>query len=93
LGFSAGWEIAAYSQTYRDTTVTSTFTGPVFGSLQVGFDSRTGPATIGPYLGLAIAEFLTEGVNPAATPTSTWVSDPGVHAWITLGLRVGYGPR
>jgi hypothetical protein len=93
LGFAAGWEFAAFSQTYRDATVTSTFTGPVFSSLQFGFDSRTGPTTIGPYLGLAVAEFVTEGVNPAATPASTWIPEPGVHAWLTLGLRVAYGPQ
>jgi hypothetical protein len=92
VAFGAGWEVAAFAQTYQNSTVTSTFTGPVYGDLQLGLDSRTGAAAIGPYFGFAIAEFLTEGINPAATPVPTSIPNPGVHTWITLGLRGSYGP-
>jgi hypothetical protein len=89
MGFGAGWEIAAFAQTSGPSTVTATFTGPVFGDVQIGFDSRTQPA-IGPYIGLTFAEFVTEGINPAAAPVSTWL-DPSLHVWFTLGLHGSYG--
>jgi hypothetical protein len=92
MGFGAGWEIGVFSRTYQGNTVTSTLTGPVIADLQFGFDSRVGMRAIGPYFGVAISEFLTDGVNPPAAPVQTWISDPGPHAWITLGLRGSYGP-
>jgi hypothetical protein len=92
MGFSAGWEIAAFSQTYQGSTVTSTLTGPVFADLQFGFESRIEKGRIGPYVSLAIGEFVTEGVNPSATPVQTWIPDPQLHTWITLGFRGTYQP-
>jgi hypothetical protein len=89
MGFGAGWEVAAFAQSAGGSTVTATFTGPVFGDLQIGFDSRTRPA-IGPYFGLTFAEFVTEGIHPAAAPVSTWL-DPSLHVWFTLGLHGSYG--
>jgi hypothetical protein len=86
-----GWEVAAFSQSNQGNTITSTLTGPILANAQIGFDLRQDPA-IGPYFGLAVAEFLTQGLNPAATHVSTWMPDPGVHTWITLGLRGSYGP-
>jgi hypothetical protein len=87
-----GWEVAAFSQSKQGNSVTSTLTGPVFADVQFGFDWRRGYRTFGPYFGLSVAEFLTRGVNPSAVPESTWMPDPGVHTWITLGLRGSYGP-
>jgi hypothetical protein len=89
--FGTGWEVAAFSETERSRTVTATFTGPVLADLQIGFDSKSQPA-IGPYFGLTIAEFLTEGINPAFAPVSTSIQDPGIHAWFTFGLHGSYGP-
>jgi len=90
VGFGAGWEVAAFAQSAGPNTVTATFTGPVFGDLQVGFDSRTQPA-IGPYFGLTVARFVTEGINPAAAPVSAWIQDPSLHVWFTLGLHGSFG--
>jgi len=92
VAFGAGWEVAAFSQSYRGAGVTSTLTGPVFADFQLGRDWGRGPVVIGPYLGLSLAEYVTEGVNPAVSPVSTWISDPSLHTWITLGLRGSYGP-
>jgi hypothetical protein len=88
----AGWEIASFAQTYQGHTVTATFTGPVFADLQLGYEWRCRSAALGPYFGFALAEFLTEGVNPAASPVSTWIPNPGPHTWVTIGLRGSYGP-
>ncbi len=90
MGFGAGWEVAAFAQTVGPSTVTATFTGPVFGDLQIGFDSRTQPA-IGPYFGLTFAEFVTEGINPAAVPVSATIHNSSLHVWFTLGLHGSFG--
>jgi hypothetical protein len=91
-GLGAGWEVAAFAQTSHDSTVTATLTGPVLADLQVGFDWQRGRRAVGPYFGVALAEFLTDGVNPSAAPVDTWIPHPGIHTWITLGLRGSYGP-
>jgi hypothetical protein len=91
LGLGVGWEIAAFSDSHQGNTITSTLTGPV-ADVELGLDFRSHGFAMGPYLGLSVAEFLTEGVNPAAAPVSTSISDPSIHAWITLGLRGSYGP-
>jgi hypothetical protein len=92
LGLGVGWEIAAFSDSHLGHTITSTLTGPVFADLELGLDFRRDALAIGPYIGVTLAEFVTEGVNPATAPVSTSISDPSIHAWVTLGLRGSYGP-
>jgi hypothetical protein len=92
LAFGAGWEVAAFSEGNAATTVTTTLTGPVLANFQLGLDVRNGLFDLGPYLGLAIGEFLSQGTNPSATPVSTWIPNPGVHGWLSLGVRGSYGP-
>lgn len=93
LGAGAGYEIASFAQSFQGSTVTATFTGPVLFDARIGFDTRGQPRgvwSLGPYFGVSWAEFVTEGVNPAAAPVS--LGSPSIHTWITLGLRGTYGP-
>jgi hypothetical protein len=92
LGAGVGWEVATFSQSRDGASVTRTFTGPVFANLDLGVDARRDLPAIGPYLGVAVAEFVSQGLNPSSTPVSTWIPSPGLHAWITLGLRGSWGP-
>jgi len=87
-----GWEVAAFSQSVNGNGVTATLTGPVFADLELGFDVRRGALGIGPYIGFSLGEFLTHGQSPAETPVPTWIDNPSMHAWVTLGLRGDYGP-
>ncbi len=86
-----GWEVAAFSESTGGNGATATLTGPL-ADLELGFDSRRGAVAIGPYFGWSIAEFLTHGQSPAEAPVPTWIDDPSVHVWFTLGLRGAYGP-
>lgn len=88
----AGWEVAAFSQSAGGNGATATLTGPVLADLELGFDVRHGALAIGPYFGLSIAEFLTHGQSPAPAAVPTWITDPSLHGWFTLGLRGAYGP-
>jgi hypothetical protein len=88
----SGWEIAAFSQSVQGSGVTSTLTGPVIADIQLGFDTRRGARGIGLYAGLSFAEFLTHGLSPAQTSVPTWIDDPAMHVWFTLGLKGSYGP-
>jgi hypothetical protein len=89
--FGAGWELAAFSQSAQGSGVTSTLTGPL-GDLEVGFDMRRGARAIGPYVGMSWGEFLTHGLSPAQTPVPTWIDNPSMHVWFTVGLKGAYGP-
>ncbi|HEX8796730.1 MAG TPA: hypothetical protein VF765_37520 [Polyangiaceae bacterium] len=88
----AGWEVAAFSQSVNGNGVTATLTGPVLADLELGFDTRRSASAVGLYFGLSLAEFLTHGESPAATPVATWIDSPSFHAWFTLGLKGSYGP-
>jgi hypothetical protein len=88
----AGWELAAFSQSVQGHSATATLTGPVFPDFELGFDVRRGARGIGPYVGMSLAEFVTHGQSPADTPVPTWIDNPSVHMWFTLGLRGAYGP-
>jgi hypothetical protein len=88
----AGWEIATFSESSGSVTSTATLTGPVLADFELGFDVRRAALAIGPYFGMSLAEFLTHGQSPAEVPVPTWIDNPSVHAWFTLGLRGAYGP-
>jgi hypothetical protein len=88
----AGWELASFAQSVGSSTVTATRTGPILPDLQLGFDIRHETVAVGFYFGITVAEFLTQGLDPAATAVSTWIPDRDVHSWITVGMRGTYGP-
>jgi hypothetical protein len=88
----AGWEVATFSQTVAATTTTATRTGPVLADFQLGFDIRSERTAVGLYLGVSLATFMTQGVNPASPPVPTWIHDQVFHEWITFGIRGSYGP-
>lgn len=91
----AGWELASFAQTLSGSgngTVHSTRTGPILPDLQLGFDVRREATAVGFYVGLSVAEFLTQGVDPAAASEPTWIPDRAVHTYVTLGMRGSYGP-
>lgn len=88
-----GWEVATFSQSMGGYSATSTLTGPIFPDLELGVDIKSrGRFALGPYIGLAVSTFVTDGVSPAVTPVATWIPNPSPHTWITLGLRGSYGP-
>lgn len=87
-----GWEVAAFSQSAGASGATATLTGPVLADLELGFDSRRGARGIGMYFGMSLAEFLTHGQNPTPAPVATWIDNPSIHVWFTLGVRGSYGP-
>jgi hypothetical protein len=92
FAFATGWEVAMFSEGANGSTVTRTFTGPVLADVELGVDTRRDSPAIGPYFGVSFAEFLSQGLNPAATPVSTWIPSPGLHVWVALGLRGTVGP-
>ncbi len=92
FGFGTGWEVAAFSEGASGNSETATLTGPVLADLQAGFEANRSTPLISPFFGMAIAEFLTQGQNPAHGQVSTWIPDPGIHLWFTLGLRGEFGP-
>jgi hypothetical protein len=87
LAFATGWEASTFSQGRNGSSVTRTFSGPVLADLEIGVDTHRDFPAIGPYFGLGFVEYLSQGLNPAAAPVSTWIPSPGLHAWVTLGLR------
>jgi hypothetical protein len=93
VGLGVGWEVATFSQSRGGVGSTRTLTGPVLADLELGVDARHDFPAIGPYLGVTFAEFLSQGLHPAGTEqVGTWIPSPGVHGWITLGLRGAWGP-
>jgi hypothetical protein len=92
LGLGAGWEVAAFAQDALGRSVTTTLTGPVFADFEAGIDGHIRDVAIGPYMGVTVAEFVTYGENPAATPVSTGIASPAPHTWITFGIHGSYGP-
>jgi hypothetical protein len=88
-----GWEVATFAQSVGSRSATSTLTGPIFPDLELGADLRTrSQLAIGPYVGLTVSTFFTDGVDPSVTQVPTWVPNPSPHTWITLGVRGSYGP-
>jgi hypothetical protein len=88
-----GWEVATFAQSAGSYSATSTLTGPIFPDLELGVDiASRGRVALGPYFGLTVSTFVTDGVNPTAAPVATWIPNPSPHTWITLGLRGSYGP-
>jgi hypothetical protein len=88
-----GWEVATFAQSVGSYSATSTLTGPIFPDLELGVDVKTRSGiALGPYIGLTVSTFVTDGVDPAAAPVATWIPNPSPHTWITLGLRGSYGP-
>jgi hypothetical protein len=93
LGLGVGWEVATFSQGRGGASVTKTYTGPVLADLELGVDARHDLPAIGPYLGITLAEFLSQGLNPAtAGSVPTWIPSPDLHVWVTLGVRGALGP-
>jgi hypothetical protein len=88
-----GWEVATFSQSSGALSSTRTFSGPVLLDVELGVDARHDWPAIGPYLGVTFAEFLSQGLHPASADAGgTWIPSPGVHGWVTLGLRGVWGP-
>jgi hypothetical protein len=85
-----GWELATFSSSVGSSTLTATYSGPVLLDGRIGFEVRAGSIAIAPYLGVAVGEFVTRGLNPSP-PVPTWIGTTN-HEWITLGLRGTYGP-
>jgi hypothetical protein len=92
FALGAGWEFATFSTSTSATSNTSTLTGPIFPDVELGFDVRGRSFAMGPYFGVTGSTFVTEGLNPGTSPTSTWIHDPTPHTWITLGMRATYDP-
>jgi hypothetical protein len=90
IGAGAGWELFGFGRTVGDSTTTATFQGPVFADVQLGVDFRKGMFAAGPYVGMTIGEFTTEALDPA--PGGEPGISPSVHVWLSLGMRVSYGP-
>ena len=92
LAVGAGWEVASFAQSVGSSTTTATRTGPILPDMQLGFDIRHGATAVGFYLGVSLAMYVTQGVDPSSTPVATWFEEHAVHSWITLGMRGSYGP-
>lgn len=89
MSVDAGWELATFATSVQGTTITSTYSGPIFVDGRIGFEAPVGAMTIAPYLGVAVGEFVTRGLNPASTPVTTWIATAN-HEWVTLGVRGSY---
>ena len=91
LGVAVGWEAATFATSASGTTRKATYTGPVMADLRLGFEVRSRPIAIAPYLGVAFGEYVTRGVDPASPPVPVWIGT-ALHEWVTLGIRGTYGP-
>jgi hypothetical protein len=91
VSIDAGWELATFATTVGSSTVTATYSGPVLFDARLGFEVRSQTIAVAPYLGVAVGEFLTHGLDPSSPPVPTWIGTVA-HEWITLGLRGTYGP-
>jgi hypothetical protein len=91
VSVDAGWELATFATTVGSSTVTATYSGPILFDGRIGFEVRSQAVAVAPYLGVAVGEFLTHGLDPSAAPVPTWIGT-AAHEWITLGLRGTYGP-
>lgn len=57
-------------------------------NLQAGLDISLGSViSVGPFLGLAMAQFTQLDVSPADKGFSGPVQNPGIHDWLTMGAR------
>ena len=92
FALGAGWEIASFAQTVGSSTTTALRTGPILPDMQLGFDIRRSAVAVGLYLGVSVAMFVTQGLDPSPQPVPTWIDDHSVHTWITWGVRGSYGP-
>jgi hypothetical protein len=56
--------------------------------LQVGVDFPVGALSVGPFLGLTVAQYNKEGVSTTGgTPTLSTIPDKAWHEWLVIGVR------
>jgi hypothetical protein len=89
VSVDVGWELATFATSVGGSTVTATYSGPILLDGRIGFEVRSRPIAVAPYLGVAVGEFVTRGLHPSP-PVPTWIGTAN-HEWITLGLRGSYG--
>jgi hypothetical protein len=90
VSVDVGWELATFATSVGASTLTSTYSGPILFDGRLGFEGPVGPLTIAPYLGVAVGEFVTRGLNPSSAPVGTWIATAN-HEWVTVGVRLAYG--
>jgi hypothetical protein len=86
-----GYEWFASKLVDTGKTSTHTYDGPVFFSGEIGVPFELGSRwTLGPALALALGTFVHSHLDAPGVSRDLGVSDPGVHAWLSLAVRASF---
>jgi hypothetical protein len=86
-----GYEWFAAKLVDTGKTSTHSYDGPVFFSTEVGMPFELGKRwTLGPALGLALGTFVNSHLGAPGVSRSLGVSDPAVHAWLSVAVRSSF---
>lgn len=84
----AGWEWATLDIEASGLTGSYTLSGPEFLNLQLGADYKVAEkASVGPYLGLALAQYSKAEVDIPGFGSGEMDIDKTLHQWLGFGVR------
>jgi hypothetical protein len=87
----AGYEWFAGKLVDTGSTSTHSYNGPIFLSVDVGMPFELGKGwTLGPALGLSLGTFVDSHLEAPGLSTDLGVSDPSVHAWLSVAARASF---
>jgi hypothetical protein len=90
LSLGAGWE--AIHESYGSGLGSANYDGPVLADVRLGVDFRDNRLAVGPYFGVAFAEFIDRSLEPSPAGLSSDIDARSVHEWFTLGVRGAFRP-
>jgi hypothetical protein len=90
VSYGAGWELLHLAFA-GSPTPTATYQGPLVCDFQLGLDVRSRAVAVGPYLGVALGEFVVRSLDPEPRGEPSLESH-ALHEWFTVGVRGSYGP-
>ena len=84
----AGWEWASLDAEAGGVSASYSLSGPEFLNLQLGADYRVAEkASVGPYLGLALAQYSKAEVDVPGFGSGEMDIDKTLHQWLGFGVR------
>lgn len=94
LDLGVGYEWLTTKLADGGATATRAYHGPVVALVEAQVPFRLGARwTLGPTLGAALGVFTHESLDTNAFQQSGAVPEHAAHAWLTLGVRLGFEPR
>jgi hypothetical protein len=93
LDLGVGYEWLTTKLVDSGATSTRAYNGPTLAILEAQAPFRLGTHwTLGPTLGAMLGVFANESLETNAVSQSAGVSGRAAHAWLVLGLRLGFEP-